>query len=197
MHRLVREPPPHVSDADDPRFLAIQLSNRPERVRVVDAMRPLLSTLEVVDAIDGAAELDAPALTSLIDSGFILRGCTDDAFVVPRKPILVNNVAAFLSHRLALTRVAEGSRVGVVIEDDVELLGDFLEAARAATAAMLADPEEVEFVQLYVMPDQLPVVRPKAWTPRRRAGRRWTLIPKPQYSWGLHACLRGHAVGRC
>ena len=170
-----------------PRFLAIQLSNRPERVKHVDAMRRLLPSLEVVDAVDGASELDASALGSLVDSGFILPHSTDDIYVVPRRPFLVNNVAAFLSHRRALARVAEGSRIGVVLEDDIELLGDFLEGVSAATNAMLADPEGIEFVQLYVMPDQLAVVRPKAWTPRRPAGRRWTLIPKPQYAWGLHA----------
>jgi GR25 family glycosyltransferase involved in LPS biosynthesis len=184
---------------EGPRFMAIQLSGRPERVRHVDAMRRLLPSLEVVEAIDGAAELDGAALRSLVSSGFVLPGSTDDAYVVPRRPILVNNVAAFLSHRRALARVADGTRVGVVLEDDVELLGDFLEAARVATEAMLADPEGVEFVQLYVMPDQLAVVRPKAWTPRRhilagdghgrngRESRLWSLVPKPTYSWGLHA----------
>jgi hypothetical protein len=77
----------------------------------------------------------------------------------------------------------------VVLEDDVLLFGGFLEAARAATDAILAEPNEVEFVQLYVMPQQLLMVRPKAWTPRRHHPLVpcHSLVPKPDYSWGLHA----------
>ena len=191
--------------AEDIRFFPICISSRPERVRCVRAYRAHVEaiaakrgrpwTLEVVEAVDGKAELDAAKLGELRASGFLAS--EHDAYM-PGRPIVVNQVAAFLSHRRALGRIADlaGSAItfGVVLEDDLVIDDrDAFESAVEAASEVLRRRPEVGLVQLYVMPAQRSLFRPGPGFSRKaarlaedRVGR-WTVVPKPTVSWGSHA----------
>lgn len=187
-------------------FGVVHLERRQDRRACVDAMRAFVaarfpmvdgSRFEVVPAVDGRAELDGAALDALRASGFL--AVEEDSFQ-PGRRITPNVVAAFLSHRRAIERIGSGcgsgcgSGYGVVLEDDMVLLEGFPDAVEAARAAMDADAS-IDLVQLYVMPQQRLLFRPRAcWAsgrPRTDAATAgaFEVVRKPPSSWGTHAYM--------
>ena len=172
------------------RFYAVLLERRSERVAMVDAMRTSLRMLEVVPAVDGAAELGEAELKALADAGFLVPPFVHE-FGGGGGAFAVNQVASFLSHRKAIARVAEDCRAGlcdfgVVLEDDVELRPGFAAAVEAvASSSSSSQGNEVDVVQLYVMPSQRMSFR-KTWD---RAPCVRELKRSPPGTWGMQAYL--------
>ena len=210
-----------LADAFEARYYVILLSRRPERVALVERMRQLLppDSLTVVEAVDGAAELDADALADLAESGFI-RAPYEDEYV-PGRPLLVNSVAACMSHRRALERVAQDLEAaeaarsasgrgrplcGVVLEDDVVLSPESFEWVVRATAEACwgkgggggggggaATP--VDIVQMYVMPSQRGFVRPTSFGAGKASDKEeYQVVPSPEGTWGMQ-CYMMRASG--
>ena len=213
-----------LAEAFEARYYVILLSRRPERVALVERMRQLLppDSLTVVEAVDGAAELDADALADLAESGF-LRAPYEDEYV-PGRPLLVNSVAACMSHRRALERVAQDLEAaeaarsasgcgqplcGVVLEDDVVLSPESFEWVVRSTAeacwgkdvigCTAASP--VDVVQMYVMPSQRGFVRPTSFGAGKASKaskasdkEEYQVVPAPEGTWGMQ-CYMMRASG--
>jgi GR25 family glycosyltransferase involved in LPS biosynthesis len=190
-------------------YYAVVLKSRPERVEHVEAVKKEMdgiAEVREVPAIEGSTELDATTLRGLVDRGFLVPPF-EDAFVEGR-PISVNSVASFLSHRRALERFLadcstaddnrEGEdRVGIFFEDDVVVPdGILLHAAveRIAQRCLTMDPRP-DVVQLYVMPQQRGYVRPHtsfSSTRRVRDGEGMEshqIAPSPPGTWGMQCYM--------
>jgi GR25 family glycosyltransferase involved in LPS biosynthesis len=178
-------------------FYSVHLSRRPERAaKVAEASAALeaqvrrrghYSNIRIVEAVDGAAELDQRRMHELVDSGFLTTCAPLPLDEFTRVPLRVSNVAAFLSHRLALARfVAEGAAYAVILEDDVSLRPRFYEAVERVVRTLDTKWAAADVVQLHVMPSQrLEFVR--TWDPECCGT--WRLASSPTGTWGMQAYL--------
>lgn len=182
-------------------YYAVLLTGRPERVAKVEAATAELGSarVEVVEAVDGAREMDEGALGRLVEAGFLSASSPlpKDEFTGAR--LRPNNVAAFLSHRRALEHVvANGDAFAVILEDDVSLRPRFKEAVQRVVGSM-GNTSVPDVVQLHVMPNQR-MSFAKTW---EHAGGicasrddDWGLEDCPKGIWGMQAYLVTAAAAR-
>ena len=175
------------------RYYAVLLRGRPDREAAVARLRAALPNLTVVDAVDGAA-LGGPELRGLAHTHGFLQAPYVDTLVngagKDQRRLLVNSVAAFLSHRRAIKAAvddaaaaeAQGRDAGaaVVFEDDVALRPEFLPVLDGVQDAVAGRP--VDVVHLYVMPGQRAAFR-------RPTNPRYVLARTPAGLWGMQAYL--------
>lgn len=195
-------------------YYPILLQSRPDRVRHVAEMRRVLSpgATRIVDAVDGKRDLDASAIAGLVAAGFLVPPF-DDAFV-PGRSITINNVAAFLSHRRAVERFLQDAgddenAVGIVLEDDVILLPSdrdidrsrldcmvdrILDAFDLGQSSQSSQSSHPDVVQLYIMPQQGPMIRPPTFGVSNTS--RVSLIRSPVGTWGMQCYMMRPAGAR-
>ena len=181
------------------KYYAVLLRSRAERVAIVDDMRKSLpdGSLTVVPAVEGSAELDAARLSKLTLSGF-LSPPYFDAYV-PYRPILVNSVASFLSHVRAIEKLVEDlcdDSVGVILEDDIRLLGPegafHAKVMDTCRSVWWENPSahKPDVVQMYVMPTQRVFVNPIVLYGQGRMKHDEHVVqPSPESNWGMQCYM--------
>lgn len=199
----VARPPPTEELAKHVAFFVVLLRDRPDRVAKVDVMRQMVPSLQVIDAIDGG-KLTIEELGRLVESGMLKPG-PDGKHVdeyVDGRVMTVGNLGAYLSHRLAMQRVAAlgrdvgGPRYGVVLEDDVVLRPGFLEAVALMVHAFdsmgLEGAVVPDIVNMYVFESQRRFFKQFA-DQERVSGQGQVpsaaLVPTPVGLWGLQCYM--------
>ena len=202
---VVAQPPPQEELHRHVAFFAILLPGRPDRAEKVEAMRRLIPSLTVLEAVDGA-RLEPEELRRMVASGFLVPGADGslvDAYVTAeRRRLSRGNLGAFLSHRQAMARVAAladaqpggGPRYGVVLEDDVVLRPGFLEAVALLTSVCDGLREQggvvPDVVNMYVFEQQrqfFPQFAAAAAAEAAGEVPSAALVPTPEGLWGLQA----------
>ena len=189
-------------------YYPILLRGRGDREAHVETMRrelePTGAPFEVITAVDGATELCGAALSALVEKGFLSPPFSDE--FVPGRRLVVNNVAAFLSHVRAIERVAadleaaeaEGRHVvGAVLEDDVVFVGGgerfhdlLVRTADAVWSRPFVETEDKStVVQMYLMPNQVMKLYPMTMQSAPTSESEHCIMRSPEGTWGMQCYL--------
>jgi GR25 family glycosyltransferase involved in LPS biosynthesis len=114
---------------DDVIFYCVCLVNRPERIESLNKIKKVIPNIVVIEAVDGKY-FTKDDIIKMTQDGFLVpneQGRYLDSYVRGR-PLSVGNIGAFVSHRKALEAISkQDKKYGIIIEDDVVILEDFLE----------------------------------------------------------------------